>query len=144
MARSRFHPSACRCLWLVPFLVATAIFGADSLKWETTPYGRRATLQVPREGKPGFTLLPAAETGVVFTNVLSDARAAENQIRLNGSGVALGDVDGDGLCDIYLCGLENRNALYRNLGNWRFKDVTEEAGVACEGQYSTGAVLADV
>lgn len=101
-------------------------------------------MQVPREGKPGFTLLPAAETGVVFTNVLSDARAAENQIRLNGSGVALGDVDGDGLCDIYLCGLENRNALYRNLGNWRFKDVTEEAGVACEGQYSTGAVLADV
>jgi hypothetical protein len=101
-------------------------------------------LSVPAGGKPGFTLMPASETGIQFTNVLSDARAAENQIRLNGSGVALGDVDGDGLCDIYLCGLENRNALYRNLGNWRFEDITQEAGVGCEGQYSTGAVLVDV
>ena len=88
--------------------------------------------------------MPASETAVSFTNVLSDARATENQIRLNGAGVALGDVDGDGRCDIYLCGLENHNVLYRNLGNWRFEDVTAQAGVACEGQYSTGAALVDV
>ena len=71
--------------------------------------GDAGLLAVPLQGKAGFTLLPPSETGVHFTNVLSDAKAAENQIRLNGSGVALGDVDGDGLCDIYLCGLENRN-----------------------------------
>lgn len=84
------------------------------------------------------------ETGVTFTNVLSDARAAENQIRLNGSGVALGDIDGDGWCDIYLCGLEGPNRLYRNLGDWRFEDITALAGVGCEGQFSTGAALIDV
>src|SRR5207248_3417667 len=73
-----------------------------------------------------------------------DAKAAENQIRLNGSGVALGDVDRDGLCDIYLCRLEGANALYRNLGGWKFEDITAGAGVACADQYSTGAVFADV
>src|SRR6266481_4067073 len=50
---------------------------------------------------------------------------------------------GDGWCDIYLCGLENGNRLYRNLGGWKFEDITESAGVACSNQYSTGAVFAD-
>src|SRR5690348_16737107 len=125
-------------------LMWTTAGNAVDLKWEITPYGRRAQLTVPAQGKPGFTLVPATETGVRFTNVLSDARAAENQIRLNGAGLALGDVDGDGLCDIYLCGLENHNVLYHNLGNWRFEDITQQAGVTCEGQYSTGAALVDV
>ena len=65
-------------------------------------------------------------------------------MRTNGSGAAAGDIDGDGLCDLYFCGMDNPNALYRNLGNWRFEDITEKAGVACPGQDSTGAVLADV
>jgi hypothetical protein len=136
-----------RRLWLLlPFVLLweTAAAFAAELKWEPIPAGRRAILSVPVQGKAGFTLMPANQTGVLFTNVLSDARAAENQIRLNGSGVALGDVDGDGLPDIYLCGLENRNALYHNLGSWRFEDVTDQAGVGCEGQFSTGAVLVDV
>src|SRR5205814_1735645 len=51
---------------------------------------------------------------------------------------------GDGLCDIYFCRLEGPNVLYRNLGNWKFEDVTDRAGVACPDQYSTGAVFADV
>lgn len=63
---------------------------------------------------------------------------------MNGSGVALGDYDGDGLCDIYLCDLGGHNKLYKNLGHWKFKDVTAEAGVACPDQTSTGAVFADV
>jgi hypothetical protein len=92
----------------------------------------------------GFTLLAPESTGLAFTNRLSEAEAAENQIRLNGSGIALGDVDGDGRCDVYLCGLGNANALFRNQGNWRFEDITAAAGVACPDQYSTGAVFADV
>ncbi len=84
------------------------------------------------------------QTQVAFTNLLADRLAAENQVLQNGSGVALGDVDGDGRCDIYLCGLEGVNGLYRNLGEWRFEDITVSAGVACDGDLSTGAVLADV
>src|SRR5207302_940498 len=61
-----------------------------------------------------------------------------------GGGVALGDVDGDGLPDIYLTSNEGANALYKNLGDWRFEDITARAGVALTGRHSTGAVFADV
>src|SRR5262249_2587673 len=101
-------------------------------------------LAVPKQGKSGFTLLPAAATGINFTNILTDEKTAENQLRLNGSGVACGDVDGGGWGDIYLCGLGNGNRLYRKLGGWKFENITESAGVACTNQYSTGAVFADV
>ena len=83
-------------------------------------------------------------TGILFTNVLDRERSLTNQIYLNGSGVALGDVDADGWCDIYLCGLDHANVLYRNLGNWKFENITASAGVACADQASTGAVFADV
>ncbi|MSU34734.1 MAG: hypothetical protein EXS36_06405 [Pedosphaera sp.] len=92
----------------------------------------------------GFSNLPPEITGITFTNLLSDAHAAESQIRLNGSGVTAGDVDGDGWCDLYFCGLDGNNRLYRNLGSWRFGDITDAAGVACPNQFSTGAVFADV
>jgi hypothetical protein len=153
MNRPRFHLAARAVLvssaWRAAVLVVLLLFGwipsqAEALKWEPIAEGRTAALKVPTSGKSGFTLLPPEQTGVTFTNVLSEARAAENQIRLNGSGVALGDVDGDGWCDIYLCGLESPNVLYRNLGNGRFEDITEAAGVGCTNQFSTGAVLADV
>ena len=55
------------------------------------------------------------------------------------AGGAVCDVDGDGWCDIYLCGLDSPNALYRNLGGWKFEDITARAGVACAGQDSTAA-----
>jgi hypothetical protein len=117
---------------------------AANLEWRQAQGYRSAVLPVARNGKPGFTLLRPSVTGLNFTNVLTDAQAAENQIRLNGSGVACGDVDGDGWCDIYLCGLENGNRLYRNLGGWKFEDITESAGVGCTNQYCTGAVFVDV
>ncbi|HTG43111.1 MAG TPA: VCBS repeat-containing protein [Verrucomicrobiae bacterium] len=95
-------------------------------------------------GNTGFSLIPPEATGVRFTNTLSDQLVARNRVTENGSGVALGDIDGDGWCDIYLCGLEKNNVLYRNLGDWRFEDATLKAGLACERQLSTGAVFADI
>lgn len=76
------------------------------------------------------------DTGLAFTNQLSDALALNNQILENGAGIALGDVDRDGWCDIYLCGTENDNRLFRNLGQWRFADITAtaNASIACPGE----------
>jgi len=68
----------------------------------------------------------------------------QNRHLAHGSGVALGDFDGDGLVDIYLARIEGPNALYRNLGNWRFLDVATERGVAAPERFSTGAAFADV
>ena len=117
---------------------------ARGAEWQTVPGGRRAALMIPAGGRSGFTPMAEALTGVGFTNHLADRSVAENQIRLIGSGVALGDVDGDGRCDIYLARLEGGNVLYRNLGGWKFADITATAGVSCPNQYSTGCVLADL
>ncbi|MBI5387338.1 MAG: VCBS repeat-containing protein [Verrucomicrobia bacterium] len=112
--------------------------------WQPGPGHRSAALPVPKEGKPGFTLMPESLTGLHFTNHLARESAGKNQIRMNGSGVALGDIDGDGWRDIYLCRLEGDNKLYRNHGGWKFDDITAQAGVVCPGQYSTGCALADL
>jgi hypothetical protein len=121
-------------VWL--FLMASSVQGSGGY--------RCFPLQVPKNGAAGFTLLDPAQTGLYFTNTLTAQHAAQNQIRLNGSGVALGDVDGDGWCDIFVCSLEGHVALFRNLGGWRFTNVTAEAGLDFPGNYSTGATFADV
>ncbi|MFZ9856646.1 MAG: FG-GAP repeat domain-containing protein, partial [Limisphaerales bacterium] len=80
----------------------------------------------------------------MFTNVLSDLEVAQNRLREVGSGVALGDVDGDGWTDLYLCRMAGPNALYRNRGNWTFEDITAASGVACPERFSTGSALVDL
>jgi hypothetical protein len=111
--------------------------------WEQGQNYRSPPVEVSPNGRPGFEVLPPANTGIFFTNHLSKASAATNRVFENGSGVALGDIDGDGWCDIYFCGMEGENVLYRNLGGWKFEDITQTGGVACSNEFCTGAVFAD-
>ncbi len=101
-------------------------------------------LAVPETGQPGFSLIPPSTSGIWFSNSIPESIHLTNQILLDGSGVAAGDVDGDGRCDLYFCAINGRNTLYRNMGEWHFEDITEKAGVGCEGLRSTGAALADL
>jgi hypothetical protein len=114
------------------------------LAWTTEAGFRWIDRTVPTEGKSGFRLLSPAETGITFTNLLSEAQGATNRVLLNGSGVAAGDFNGDGLPDLFLCRLTGTNALYENLGGWRFREVTGEAGLGRPSQFDRGAVFADV
>ena len=138
----RLLPLAWITGWM--FLAGRSDLAGAPLVWQTAQGCRWASLAVASEGKPGFTELNTEQTGISFTNWLPAERYLTHQILLNGSGVAAGDVDGDGYCDLFFCGIDRRSALYRNLGNWRFVDITAESGVACSGQSSTGAVFADV
>jgi hypothetical protein len=124
------------------FLAAAAavpLFGG-----ETAAGHRAAPLAVSVQGRSGFSLIDSAHCGVRFTNHLSDTLLASDSSLMSGSGVALGDVDGDGWCDLYLCRLEGPNALFRNLGNWTFRDVTAESGPIAPSQISRGAAFADL
>ncbi len=129
-------------LWI--FLFVAPLFAAKPLNWKKGEKHRRAQLTVETGEADGFAEMSAAVTGVRFLNRLRDAVSLTNQIYLNGSGVAAADVDGDDLCDLYFCGLESANALYRNLGGWRFEEVTASSGTDCADQASTGAAFADI
>ena len=108
----------------------------DDYKWRP--------LDIATDGRPGFTMLDPSDTSIRFKNRLDAEKSLQNQVYLNGSGVALGDVDGDGQCDIYLCGFDSPNHLYLNRGDWKFEEAARAYGVDCDGKDSTGAVFADL
>ena len=101
-------------------------------------------LRVPATGNAGFTLLKPDQTGLTFTNELSDWASAENRVLNNGSGVAAGDFDNDGRTDLFFCSLNNQNRLFRNLGDWRFVDVTAQVGLKFATNYYRAALFADL
>jgi enediyne biosynthesis protein E4 len=94
-----------------------------------------------------FTKMESSETGIDFENNLTfDQNFNIYTYRnfYNGGGVAMGDIDKDGLIDVYLTANQGPNKLFRNLGNFKFEDVTEKAGVAGTKAWSTGVSMADV
>ncbi len=140
----RMAGASARSLGCSFLLAAAGLALAAEPAWVDVEHGRYLPLTIEGPNRTGFTPVAPGVSGAAFTNLLSSQRQMTNQVLLNGSGVAAGDVDGDGWCDLYFCGLDNDNRLYRNLGGWRFEDVTAQAGVACPGVPATGAVLADL
>ncbi len=93
-----------------------------------------------------FTLLPSSYTGVRFENRLTDTREMNvftYRNYYNGGGTAIGDLTGDGLPEIVLTSNLGGTRLYLNEGKFRFRDVTEQAGLHSKG-WTTGVTLADV
>jgi hypothetical protein len=105
---------------------------------------RHAPLTVATNTTVGLRLTDPQTTGLAFTNTIPESRHLTNQVLLNGSGIAAGDVDGDGRTDVFCAGFDNDNALFRNLGGWRFENVAAQAGVALPGLDCTGAAFADL
>ncbi len=95
-----------------------------------------------------FESLPSSETKIDFANNLEENPnlGILNYIYYyNGGGVAIGDINNDGLPDIYFTANSwGHNKLYVNKGNFKFEDITDKAGVAGSSDWCTGATMADV
>ena len=94
-----------------------------------------------------FEKVPSEHSGVTFKNVVEEK--FENYFDFfayiyNGGGVALGDINNDGLPDLYFTGNEIPNKLYLNQGNLKFKDITETAGVAGLAGWDNGVTMVDI
>jgi enediyne biosynthesis protein E4 len=94
-----------------------------------------------------FTLLPPEQTGVAFRNLVEDQvglNVVSYEYYYNGGGVAVGDINNDGLPDLYFTSNVMECKLYLNQGDLKFKDITTAAGANGGGGYSTGVVMLDI
>ncbi|MEO7989832.1 MAG: VCBS repeat-containing protein [Chryseolinea sp.] len=94
-----------------------------------------------------FSKLGEGETGIDFVNTNRETELSNvltYEYFYNGGGVALGDVNNDGLVDIYFTSNIFSNKLYLNEGNFKFKDITEQSGTACEVGWKTGVTMVDI
>lgn len=100
------------------------------------------------ESKPPlFTLMPSDSTGVTFSNDVAytpEFNMYTYRNFYNGGGVGMGDINNDGLADLFFCGNLKDNKLYLNKGNFQFEDITESAQVASQNVWSSGVSFADV
>ena len=94
-----------------------------------------------------FELLPPAQTGIQFQNQFTENNGfnfLNYSYVYNGGGVAVLDIDQDGLEDLYFSANQGDNKLYRNKGDLRFEDITNKAGVADNDGWTTGITILDV
>ncbi|OQP44616.1 RNA-binding protein [Niastella yeongjuensis] len=122
----------------IPCLIVTGIFFLSACKHNN---------EKPA-GHPLFTLLPADSTNITFNNTLTEGintNVLLYEYFYNGGGVATGDVNGDGLVDIYFTANMSDNLLYLNKGAMHFEDITGLAGTSGRpGPWKTGVTMADV
>lgn len=94
-----------------------------------------------------FTLLDEGRTGINFKNTIFEGEAL-NVLNYtyfyNGGGVAIGDINNDGLPDILFTGNMVRNRLFLNKGDFKFEDITEKSGIADKQGWCTGATMVDI
>ncbi len=124
----------------VSYLTLVSIFISCSTNKEENEKNTKKTATL-------FTLLPAKKTGLDFVNKVEnekDFNIFKYRNFYNGGGVAIGDINNDGLPDIYLTGNMVPNKLYLNKGNLTFEDITNKAGVEGNKPWSTGVNMVDI
>ncbi len=94
-----------------------------------------------------FQKMDGKDTGILLENTLTNSEEFNifnYRNFYNGGGVAIGDINGDNLPDVYIIANQGPNKLYLNKGDFKFEDITDRAGVAGAKSWSTGATFADV
>ena len=98
-------------------------------------------------GPQRFSLVASKQSNITFSNKVEnqkDFNIFKYRNFYNGGGVAIGDINNDGLADIYFTANMGANKLYLNKGNWEFQDISESAGVQGNKPWSTGVVMVDI
>lgn len=94
-----------------------------------------------------FSLVSSDHTGIKFNNLIKDTKSANITLYSNfygGAGVGVGDLNNDGLQDIYFAGNLVADKLYLNKGGLKFEDITAKAGISWDGGWSSGVLMGDV
>jgi len=118
--------------------VPRSVAGSVALLWLVACGGARE--------RPLFALMDAKQTGVTFANTITTTDSLNAQTDpyvYNGAGVAVGDIDNDGLPDLFFAGNMVSSRLYLNKGQMRFEDITTAAGVSTT-RWVTGVTMVDI
>lgn len=94
-----------------------------------------------------FSTMPGTVTGIDFSNQIKyteEYNPYTFRNFFNGSGVGLGDINNDGLVDVFFCANMESNRLYLNKGNFQFEDITQKAGLSTNNVWSSGVAMVDV
>lgn len=94
-----------------------------------------------------FTPMDPDDTGIDFINTNTETETSNiftYEYMYNGGGVAIGDINNDGLADVYFSSNQEENRLYLNRGNFQFEDITEKSGTGCLQGWKTGVSMADI
>ena len=138
-----------RSTLLLVFLLALTLF---IFSCESDPQGaatgdsQSTDIQQPITN-PRFELLPADQTGIHFSNTITETfqdNILINSYLYNGGGVAVIDINNDGLQDLYFSATQESNRLFLNKGNFKFENITGQAGVGATGGVKTGVSVVDI
>ena len=121
--------------------------GASNNSTTSTSTSKNAQSRSGSKSGSGFKLLSSKQSGIKFANNLTED-VEQNYLNFeyiyNGGGVAVGDINNDGLPDVYFSGNEVPNKLYLNKGGLKFEDITDAAGVAADDGWYTGVSMVDI
>lgn len=142
-------PTVSLCAWSQTRAIGIALLGIGLLAPVGQAAGIESELLNPRSASTGATLfrtLTAAETGIETHNNYADPRMwgdryQEFALGGMGTGVAIADYDNDGWPDIFIVSKTESSRLFRNLGGWKFEDVTEAAGLILGAEPTSGGGL---
>jgi len=130
--------------WAIVIVIAIAGCTHPTANWTQGDGFRYRELSVQGRSRTGFTGVDSQRSGIIAVNAVSEDAIIANRHMMHGSGIAIGDVTGDGLPDVYVARLSAQDALYQNLGDWRFENISVRAGLDSTARATAGVVMADL
>jgi hypothetical protein len=132
--------------WLVTSVLCFFLIACGSETDKSTEANNQ-TVPDPNTVQMYFESVPAAESGIAFSNSLEETESNNYftyNYFYNGSGVGVGDINNDGLQDIFFSGNQVPNRLFLNKGDLQFEDITVKAGIRHDNGWSTGVAMVDI